>query len=54
MNPLHLMLGVGMIVSGLSLARYGLKNRNIVVGILQLISGIVLIAFGGYMVYNSL
>jgi len=54
MNPLHLMLGIGMIASGLSLAKYGLRNRNIVIGILQLISGIVLVVFGGYMVYNSL
>ncbi len=49
MNAVQLILGIGMVASGFTLARYALKDTNIGRGVLQLIAGIVLMAGGIYM-----
>jgi len=48
LNIVQLFLGIGMVVSGFTLARYGLRSTNIGRGILQLIAGIILLASGAY------
>ncbi len=41
-------VSIGMVVSGITLARYGLKSVSIARGILQLIAGSILLVGGAY------
>lgn len=54
LNIVQVFLGIGMVVSGLVLARHGLRNTSIGRGVLQLIAGIVLLAGGAYAMITAM
>lgn len=51
MNWVQVLLGTGMIVSGLYLVRIGLRSNRIAEGIMQIIAGAILAIAGGYVIY---
>jgi len=53
LNIVQILLGVGAVFSGFVLIRTGLRSRNIAVGILQLIAGVVLLIGGGYSIISA-
>jgi len=53
LDIVQILLGIGAVVSGFVLIRRGLRSRNIAVGILQLVAGVVLLIGGGYAIVST-
>jgi len=54
LDIIQILLGIGAVASGFVLIRTGLRSRNIAVGILQLVAGVVLLIGGGYTIVSAL
>jgi len=53
LDIIQILLGIGAVASGFILIRTGLRSRNIAVGILQLVAGVVLLIGGGYTIVSA-
>jgi len=53
LDIIQILLGIGTVSSGFILIRTGLRSRNIAVGILQLVAGVVLLIGGGYAIVST-
>jgi len=53
LDIVQILLGIGAVASGFVLIRTGLRSRNIAVGILQLVAGVVLLIGGGYAIIST-
>jgi len=54
LDIVQILLGIGAVSSGFVLIRAGLRSRNIAVGVLQLVAGVVLLIGGGYTIVSAI